>query len=238
MILDIHSHILPGIDDGAKNFEESIKLLQMMKNQGVDIVVATPHLDISEPNALEKRDEVISQYKKLCEMASGKKLPEIYLGYELVFRYGMSENPNLDKFTIAGTNKILIELPFGRITNKIIAEIEEIAYARRLTPVLAHLERYIQYEGVDKIYDAVLNGDVEAQISADVVDGFWDRMFASRLIKKDVFTYFGSDAHSVEKRPPMVDRFMKFAKKYHKSFLKKTNEASKKLYMDMKKPTE
>ena len=82
-------------------------------------------------------------------------MPEIHLGYELVFFYGISEKPNLADFTIAGTNKILIELPFGRMTDRIVTELEEIAFSRKLTPVLAHLERYTKYEGIEKIYDAV-----------------------------------------------------------------------------------
>ncbi|MBR5452053.1 MAG: hypothetical protein IKV36_03550 [Clostridia bacterium] len=238
MILDIHSHILPSVDDGAKDLSESLKILKMMKEQGADAVVATPHFDLAASDVLQKRDKIISQYNELCLSAKSQNLPEIYLGYELVFRYGMSENPELDKFTIAGTDKILIELPFGRITNKIVAELEEIAYARKLTPILAHLERYNRYEGIQKIYEVVENGDVKAQVTADTVSDFWDKMLVAKLMKRNVFTYLGSDAHSVDERAPKIDAFMKYANRHHKAFCEKMKNANKNLYKDMKKPTE
>lgn len=238
MILDIHSHVLPAVDDGAKDLGEAIEILKIMKAQGVDVVVATPHFDIADPDALQKKEKIISKYNELRLSQEAKKLPEIYLGYELVFRYGMSENPELDKFTIAGTDKILIELPFGRITNKIVAELEELAYARKLTPILAHLERYNRYEGIEKIYEVVENGDIKAQVTADTVSDFWEKMLVKKLIKRDIFTYLGSDAHSVDERAPMIDAFMKYANRHHKAFCEKMKKANKNLYNDMKKPTE
>ena len=237
MILDIHSHVLPAVDDGAKDLKEALKILKMMKEQGVDVVVATPHFDLAAPDVMQKREKILSAYKKLTSAANDESTPEIHLGYELAFRYGMSENADLDKFTIAGTNKILIELPFGRITNKIISELEEIAYARKLTPILAHLERYNRYEGIEKIYEAIENGDIKAQVTADAVSGFWDKILVSKLIKRDVFTYLGSDAHSVDARPPMIEKFLRYANRHHKAFCKKMKLANENLYKDMKKPT-
>lgn len=237
MILDTHSHIIPGVDDGAKSFQESIKILEMMKKQGVDVVVATPHLNLLKPSALQKREKVLAQYNELCQLTENINVPQIYLGYELVFSYGMSEDPNLDKFTIAGTDKILIELPFGRMTNRIIAELEEITFTRKLTPVLAHLERYTQFEGVDRIYDAIYSGVAEAQITADTVDGFWNKITVGKLLKKDIFTYLGSDSHSIDERPPKMDTFLKYVQRHHKYFYNQMLIANKNLYKDMKKPT-
>lgn len=237
MILDIHSHILPGLDDGAKDYNESLELLSMMKKQGVDVVVATPHLDPSKPTAEQKRERVICAYNELCSRAEGRRLPDIFLGYELVFYYGIAEKPNLADYTIAGTDKILLELPFGRMTDRIVSELEEIAFTRKLTPVLAHLERYTKYEGIEKIYDAIYSGIAQAQVSADTIKGFWDRRNIGKLLKKDIFTYLGSDAHSVNLRPPMMDSFLKFAKKRHQYFYTQMLGANRKLYKDMKKPT-
>ena len=237
MILDIHSHVLPAVDDGAKDLKEALKILEMMKEQGVDVVVATPHLDLTSPCAMQIREKIISAYNNLILSTDSEISPEIYLGYEVAFCYGISENADLEKFTIAGTDKILIELPFGRITNKTVSELEEIAYARRLTPILAHLERYNRYEGIEKIYEAIENGDIKAQVTADAVSGFWDKILVSKLIKKDVFTYLGSDAHSVDARPPMIEKFLRYANRHHKAFCKKMKLANENLYKDMKKPT-
>lgn len=229
MILDIHSHILPGIDDGAKNINETVSLLEMMKEQGTTAVIATPHFDLSKPTKDQKREKIVSTYGEVLKAVSDKNLPEIYLGYEVVFSYGISEIPDLDKFTLAGTNKILIELPFGRMTDRIISELEEIAFTRKLVPILAHLERYTRYEGINKIYEAVWNKTASAQVTADTVCDFWSKRDISKLIRKEIFTYIGSDAHSVDTRPPYTERFVSFIKSKHKDFYNEALAASKSL---------
>ena len=237
MLLDIHSHILPGVDDGAESISESIKILKMMKSQGIKAVIATPHFDPANENKEQIKKRIQTVYGELLDQIKERNLPEVFLGYEVMFRYGMSDIQDLDSLTLAGTNKILIELPYGIITNRIITELEEIAFTRKLSPIIAHLERYKHCEGIEKIYDAIYNGVVEAQVTADTTQGILAKKNISKLLKKDVFTYLGSDAHSPDLRPPMVDSFLKFVKRYHGYFYDQLLDANKKLYKDMKKPT-
>ena len=141
---------------------------------------------------------------------------------------------DLENYTLAGTNKILIELPFGRITDRIITELEEVAFKKNLVPILAHLERYVCYEGIEKIYEAIWNGTMRAQVTADTVETFMGRRSISKLIKKEIFSYIGSDAHSILERPSKIKKFLSFIKSKHKEFYRVYNESSDRLYDDIK----
>ncbi len=233
MFLDIHSHVLFGVDDGAKTIEESLELLRLVKSQGTDAIIATPHFFPNKETASAKKDIIIRNHKELWEAAKGEIYPELFLGYEVSFFYGISNYESLDELTLGGSDKILIELPFSRITDKVAYELEEIAFSRKLTPILAHIERYRSYEGIEKIDDLIYNDVVRAQTTSSCAVGFSNKRDISRLLEKGIITYFGSDAHNMTARPPHNDKFLKFAQKKHYPFYEKMLESNKRLYNSM-----
>ena len=88
IILDIHSHILPGVDDGAADLNESVKLLEALFEQGVTDVVATPHFYPMDEDIDSFKDRIGRAYLRLWEKSEGRNLPNIYLGAEvLYYRY-------------------------------------------------------------------------------------------------------------------------------------------------------
>ena len=111
MTTDYHSHILPNIDDGSDSIKTSLKMIKMMKQQGIGIIVATPHFymhrEASLDSYLVKRQNA---YEKL--MASDPAVKDIHIGAEVAIEKGISVLGELEKLCISGTRLILLEPPF------------------------------------------------------------------------------------------------------------------------------
>ena len=108
--IDFHSHILPGIDDGAKNAETSLAMLSMAAAQHVDVMIATPHFYASHDRIerfLEKREVAWQKLQNaVAETETADAYPKLYTGAEVAFFDGISRADDIRKLTIAGTNKI------------------------------------------------------------------------------------------------------------------------------------
>lgn len=200
--MDIHSHILPEIDDGAKNVAESVELLEMLKEQGVTDVVLTPHfyphlMDANE--FFESREE---SFSKLKSAVSGKNLPRLHIGCEFYYFDRMGTIGDIKSFTLGNSPYILLELnmaAFDAITIQTIENICRMGYI----PVFAHIERYLGCRGIRKILKLVKDGKCLAQINAAaVLGGMRKKIF--KLIKGDYIYILGSDTHSVNSRPPFM----------------------------------
>ncbi len=203
-MIDFHSHILPRIDDGSKSREMSLQMLEESINYGVDIMVATPHFYITHDTAesfCKKRED---SYKALKEKIdeSGKKLPDIVLGAEVYYFRGISRYDGLDSLKIADTKYILLEMPFERWSEKTLREVSDITEETGLIPVIAHIDRYIDFQkGTDNI-DRLVSMDIPIQMNAEYVNGFFTRSKALKLIKDGVVTLLGSDCHNMDSRRP------------------------------------
>ena len=126
-IVDFHSHILPGIDDGSESLKESIAMLQMEAAQGICHVVATPHFypRYETPEAfLQKRDR--AEAALLAAMKKVPDLPRISVGAEVYYFRGISESDFLPQLTIRGNQCILIEMPPAPWPESIFQELEAI----------------------------------------------------------------------------------------------------------------
>ena len=144
MVTDFHSHILPGIDDGSSSVEESINMLHMEAEQGIACVAATPHFyaRYDDPELFLQRRE--DAFRKLqAAMTQHERLPRILLGAEVHYFQGMSDSEVLSRLTIAEKGCILIEMPPAPWTEQMYRELEWIYTKQGLTPVIAHVDRYI-----------------------------------------------------------------------------------------------
>lgn len=206
MFCDFHSHILPGIDDGSASIEESIGLLKMEAEQGVTHVVATPHfyanLDSPEhflesrKKAKELLDEALKEYPGL---------PEISLGAEVYFFHGISDSDALGELTIDNKRFILIEMPEPPWTDSMYAELEAIYTQRGITPIMAHIDRYIAPFKTYRIPERFENMHVLVQANASFfLKGGFTSNLAFNLLKKDKIQLIGSDCHNLRSRPPRI----------------------------------
>ena len=201
LIFDIHSHLIPKIDDGAQSIAESIKMLQILKGEGVDNVLATPHF-YPESNNLDNFFAARkAAFDSLSAPREGRDLPQIYLGCELLYTRGMADFEELSRLRIEGTDYILIELPYGGIGKHVLEDILNFSINFGVTPIFAHLERFGLFKGYKEAVNFVISGNALAQV---IASSFFDKRlkkYATALAKKDLISFLGSDLHSSSGQP-------------------------------------
>jgi protein-tyrosine phosphatase len=215
--IDIHSHILPCVDDGAKTIDDSIDLLRQEKENDVTSVVLTPHFYPDYDTFDDHYNHILTAFNTLKKECEGKDLPDIYLGSEVQYFTGISRCEILDKMCISGTNYLLLELPFlTPITPTMLEEVKRIDRDLGITVIIAHIERYCNDRLFKKLIDLVKNGDIKAQINADSVFHPVFHKPILKLLKKGIISYIASDTHSVKERPVLIKDSISFLKqKYY-----------------------
>lgn len=198
-MVDIHSHILPGMDDGCKTVEETAEALKMMKAQGINYVIATPHfLSEEDPDSfLKRRNEAVQKIQEL----KGLDIPEVYIGAEVAYFDCIGRCESMTKLAISGTRYILIEMPYGKWSEHVINEINMLSQNYSLIPIVAHIERYI-WKQSRKIIEALFDSELLIQANAD---GFVNKKEANknfRLLEAGSVDFLGSDTHNLSTRKP------------------------------------
>lgn len=203
--LDIHAHVLPNVDDGAKDMETAVKLLEMLKEQGVTDVIATPHFYPIEDSIEEFVEIVDTAYNNLKQETLGKELPNVYLGCELRYFNGIGKSGAIKQFVIKGTNYLLLELDYGaEVTKTVLQDIIDIKEQQGLIPILAHIERYSKVKGFKKLLKLISDGYAIAHINAGAVITKETTRLCEKLIKGGYASFLASDTHSVHNRPPLI----------------------------------
>ncbi len=203
--VDFHTHCLPGLDDGAKDLDVSLQMLHCEASQQVDLLIATPHYYPHRETIegfLQRRETAYSALLS-CPEAGGISLlrgAEVYLERDLEYE------KDLSSLCFTGTNCLLLEFPYRRLEDWVLAAVENIGYKYRIRPILAHMDRYRQEftpEDYDRIF-AIEN--VVCQINAEALLQRSGLSFVLSLIKKKVPLVFGSDCHDMGDRAPVLAR--------------------------------
>jgi len=202
MMIDMHSHILPQIDDGSKSVQMSVEMLARLKEQSVDTVVATPHFLASKNSPedfLRNRQEACDRLGSVA--ADG---PQILLGAEVAYFDGIGRCNELERLCLGDSRLILVEMPCGQWTQRMVREVCDIPVQLGLQPVLAHVDRY--RKSFTQYYGQLSREGVLFQFNADVFNSFWSRHWALKLLRMGGLHFLGSDCHNLDKRPPNMDR--------------------------------
>lgn len=202
-MIDFHTHILPGIDDGSKNVEMSLEMLEMMKNQGVKTVVATPHFYADRDNPESFLRHRSKAFESLSEAMKGKEgMPEIILAAEVTYFEGMSDCDELKKLAIGTTNLILIEMPTCQWNKRIINEVLAVYEKQNLIPVIAHLDRYIRMFGDKHLIDVFDGSPALIQLNTSYFNERKYHRKALKLLAGGKISFIGSDCHNTVSRLP------------------------------------
>ena len=198
MTIDFHTHILPGVDDGSRSIEESLELLRISGKQGIGEVVLTPHFypQYDTPQMfLEKRCQAMETLLERVE----EGMPALRLGAEVYYFSHMSHSDALRHLAIEGTDCIMVEMPASPWTDRMYQELEAIWDVQGLTPIIAHVDRYVgrfRDFGIPKRL-AELPVLVQANASSFLEGGKSMKMLKDRQIH-----LLGSDCHNLRTRKP------------------------------------
>ncbi|QUH19075.1 tyrosine-protein phosphatase [Alkaliphilus sp. B6464] len=215
-MVDLHSHILPNIDDGAKDIDEALQMGEIAVEQGISQIIATPHFIEGElASKKEKIEEAIDALNKTFEK-EGMNL-KILPGNEVYI------SPNLPKilhnkevFTLNNGHYILIEFPMGDIpiyTEDVLYEVRLLGYK----PIIAHPERYTKImENPNRLKELIDQGNY-VQINSQSITGELGekaRKTAEILLKHKMVHFIGTDAHSSRHRSPKMKKALEQIKEW------------------------
>ena len=210
---DIHTHILPGFDDGSQSSAESFSMLCELYKQGVGRVVLTPHFYarqdepqsfvLNRDSAAEHLVERIGEFFAEPEIVGeGKKeIPDIYLGAEVAYFSAISICPELEKMCISGTKYILVEMPFDNWTGAMLQELYSIKKKLGITPIIAHIERYFPLFKKEMLDEMISEGFL-IQSNAEAFLRTGTRRRALKLLEESKIHLLGSDCHNMDRRAP------------------------------------
>ena len=201
MIIDFHSHILPAIDDGARDVETSLEMLKISAQQGVQVMVATSHFYASRDRVevfLKRRGEAL---RTLLARVT-PDLPRIVPGAEVAFFRGISRAEQIEALRIENTGAMLLEMPFRRWTEEELDEVSALIERRGFQVILAHLERYLPMWENRGFIRQLLDMDLIVQINAESLLDWRQRGKLIKMFEKGQAQLLGSDCHSLHRRPP------------------------------------
>lgn len=230
--VDIHNHILWGIDDGAYNKKESIQMLQAAAEDGITDIIATPHFHkhkgYAEPQKIEK---LLNEVK---EIAEEKNISiNLYTGNELYYTYDLLKQViEKECFTLAKSRYVLLEFSVSEEKRKIQKAVYEFR-GEGYFPIIAHVERYEAFANNIEALQEIINMGALLQVNAGVTSDFskwWKKKFEKSILKKGLVNFLATDAHDMQKRKPQFKKNEQWLRKKYGD-----EEIKKMLYINPKK---
>lgn len=213
-MIDVHSHLIPHIDDGVKSFEEAKNTLKKLENLGFEKVIITPHYirgTSYNKNNLEKYQLLL----KLKEIIKQENINiELYLGNEIFLDENiLNDLKNGNSCSLNSSKYVLIEIP----RNDKILQLDEIIFELKnkgLVPIMAHPERYMVVKQNYEILDNWINQGIILQINYESILGKYGKeaeKLVKYILKNNKASLIGSDIHHEDSM--FFKNFMKSKKK-------------------------
>jgi protein-tyrosine phosphatase len=214
--IDIHSHILPGVDDGSFSMEETMEMLRIAGNEGITTIIATPHYAVGSKNMTI--EELINIRNQVQETAKRLGLNyDILLGNEIFYSESVLEDVILGKaMTLADSRYVLIEFGVREHFKTIYHGLQEFVLAG-YAPVLAHVERYnCLVKREDLMKELIKLGSYIQMNSVSLGGRFWntEAAYHRRLVNKGLVHFIGTDCHNAKLRPPLIEDAYKAVSKH------------------------
>lgn len=206
--IDIHSHILPGIDDGARDEKQSLAMLKMAAADGITDIIATPHFHYRRGHATPA--QIQDAAKKMQQVIDDTGLNiHIYTGNELYYTHELLETVKAgDALTMADSDYVLLEFSpeteRRKIQNAVYQFVSEGYY-----PIIAHMERYQAFQKHPDFAVEISEMGAYYQLNAGSLlgaAGWSTKRFSKNMLKSGMIQFLATDAHDLEKRPPEFDK--------------------------------
>ena len=218
--IDIHSHILPGLDDGARSEELSLRMLKMAEDDGITDIIATPHFHYRRGHAtpVQIRETASLMQRKAKE--AGLKI-KIHTGNELYYTHELLDTVKAgDALTLADSDYVLLEFSpeteRRKIQNAVYQFLSEGYY-----PIIAHMERYGAFQKHTDFTLEIAEMGAYYQLNAGSLMGAagWStKRFAKSMMKNGMIQFVATDTHDEKERPPRFGKTTEWIeKKYGES---------------------
>ncbi len=203
-MVDFHSHILPDMDDGADSVATSLTMLRQSCLQGVDLIVSTSHFYANEeyPQSFLKRRMQAYQTLQEAMLLQAEAFPVVVLGAEILYFPGISEAEELSSLAIGSSRSILIEPPMARWSDSMLDDIVQMGNNLNCVPVIAHVDRFMNYLRDDSLIFRVLERDMLVQVNSDYFLNPATTRAAMKNLKQGRIHLIGSDCHDLYSRAP------------------------------------
>ena len=213
--VDFHSHILPGVDDGSRSVEESLEMLRTEAQQGIGTVVATPHFYANHDTPERFLNRRAVAWEKLqAAMTNEAHLPAVILGAEVYYFPGISDSEVLPRLTTGQKKYIMLEMPTVPWTQNMYREMENIYTKHGITPIIAHIDRYLSPLRYRQILKRLEELPVLVQANSDFFLRPMTAPLALRMLKENRIHLLGSDCHNCGTRKPELGRAMEKIEKH------------------------
>ncbi len=208
---DLHTHILPGMDDGAPDIETALQMLAMEAEQGTGAVALTPHFYRDREHIsdfLNRRANAMTQLQNVLDRV---KHPRLILSAEVCYVPGMADWQELEQLCYAGTKILLVEPPVTPWNDEMFRQLYAISGRRGITPMIAHIDRYFETQTKAHI-EQLLEMGFPIQVSTAALMPFWHRRRAVELLT-GYSAVLVTDCHNTTTRPPNLDAAVRILNK-------------------------
>jgi protein-tyrosine phosphatase len=204
-VIDLHCHLLPGIDDGPRTIEESVAIARAASRAGIDTIVATPHASHRYPNRPADIERLVSELDERLR-AEGIAV-QLRTGAEIAMTHLAGIDPGeIDRMTLGAGGSVLLEPPFLAVVTGIDGIVARLQGEGRRV-VLAHPERCPAFHRDPDLLRALVGDGALTSITAASLVGRFGKdvqRFASRLVAEEMVHNIASDAHDSHRRPPSI----------------------------------
>lgn len=223
-LIELHSHLLPQLDDGSDSVEMSLAMLRCEAEQGVGIVCATPHYHAEYGSIADFCERRAAALKKL-PTALLQGMPQIVPAAEVAFFSGMEECSSIERLCIQGTRTLLLEMPFTEWTDLQGKTTEALVLDCRYQVVLVHPERFCFSDGNRRKLQRLAQLPIGLQVNTGSLLHWRTRRLALELLRLARYPLLGSDCHDLSSRPPNLKEGRTVVqRKLGESFLRQMDE--------------
>ena len=212
-MIDIHNHIIQGVDDGSEDLEMSLDMARIYLENGITKVIGTPHYIERDDFSLSRNKRALEKLRE--ELKKNALNLEVYLGNEVYISMDLLKEIEEERVaTLNGSRYILIEFPMGDIP--IYAE--SLFYDLQIKghiPIIAHPERYLKIQEDPNILFEFIRKGALAQLNLPSLEGFYGKQTkrtSKILLKHKMIHFLGTDSHSNGKKSPEVQKSIRILK--------------------------
>ncbi len=202
-MIDIHSHVLPGLDDGSRSLEQSVAMIRMAAATGTTDLVASPHANLDYQFDPERVEELLAELQRASDGVRLHRGCDFHLYFDNI----QDALAHPAKYTINHKGYLLVEFPdmlIAKSTTEVFAQLLQ----NGMTPIITHPERnYLLHKRMAELESWIDSGCL-VQVTAQSLLGRFGaeaRAVAQQLMKRGLVHFIASDAHDEEDRTPRLD---------------------------------